>query len=103
MKSPKQWKDEYWQDSKLDRADRKLSFSNGDLVRAIQLDAMKEGLMRARDIIGDRERLLEQNGARELIREHCHRQAILEYANQLTESDFTKTNQLTTCVNSGKT
>ena len=41
MKTAEQWKEEYNNDRFLNEEPRKLSFRTGDLVRAIQADALR--------------------------------------------------------------
>jgi len=54
----------------------------------VQLDAMKEGMRRAADIVSERGKLLEKNNAKDLIREHYHETEIAKAANALTLEDL---------------
>lgn len=51
MKEAKEWYAEYCADRKLPASQRKLGASNGDLIRAIQLDAWKQGMTDAKQIV----------------------------------------------------
>lgn len=57
-------------------------------VAQIQLDAVKDGMVRAIGIINQRAELLEKNNAKDLIREHYHQQEIVIAAAKLTEKDL---------------
>ena len=50
MKTAEQWGKEYYADLGLPFSKRKLKHRNGDFARAIQLDAIKEGMIRAAEI-----------------------------------------------------
>src|ERR1017187_9326187 len=56
MKTAEEWIQAYDQD-RLGDTERKLSFRSGDLVCAIQLDAMKEGMIRQKVIDAEIARL----------------------------------------------
>lgn len=50
VKTAKKWYAEYCNDRKLPDSQRKLGASNGDLIRAVQLDAWKQGMTDAAEV-----------------------------------------------------
>lgn len=80
MKSAEEWVKLY-NAEKFNKV-RKFTFHNGDLVKQIQLDAMREGMRMASEIC------LPKTKREYLLSESACKQRILSAAEQLTEKDL---------------
>ncbi len=80
MKSAEEWVKLY--NAERFNKVRKFTFHNGDLVKQIQLDAMREGMRRASEIC------LPKTKREYLLSESACKQRILSAAEQLTEKDL---------------